>query len=52
MIAGRSNDPDGVRRARGTAYEYLDRRTTDDPWWTRWISPKAVDSATVAPGSP
>ncbi|MFG2415584.1 hypothetical protein [Streptomyces goshikiensis] len=46
MIAGRSNAPDGVRRARATAYEYLDRRTTDDPWWTRWISPEAVDSAT------
>ncbi|MFE3788064.1 XRE family transcriptional regulator [Streptomyces goshikiensis] len=46
VIAGRGNDPDGVRRARATASEYLDRRTTDDPWWTRWISPEAVDSAT------
>ncbi|MGW7313169.1 XRE family transcriptional regulator [Streptomyces sp. NPDC054854] len=46
VIAGRSNNPDGVRRARATAIEYLDRRTPDDPWWTLWISPEAVDSAT------
>ncbi|GHD83398.1 hypothetical protein GCM10010336_75020 [Streptomyces goshikiensis] len=46
VIAGRSHDPDGLRSAREAAYEALARRTTDDPWWSQWLSPAAIDAAT------
>lgn len=46
-IAGRRGDIDGVERASAHAHEQLQDASHDDqPWWTQWLTPTAVDGAT------
>ncbi|MFE2943345.1 XRE family transcriptional regulator [Streptomyces sp. NPDC059255] len=46
FAAGRRRDTDALRRARDTAHDQLERAGNDDPWWSAWLSHRAVDSAT------
>ncbi|MFI7025172.1 hypothetical protein ACIBMZ_20890 [Micromonospora sp. NPDC049900] len=46
-IAGRRGDVDAVQRASARAHDLLDNaRLGDQPWWSQWLTPAAVNGAT------
>ncbi|MFD7499562.1 XRE family transcriptional regulator [Streptomyces sp. NPDC059850] len=46
FAAGRRGDAEAVRRARDTAHEQLQITGGEEPWWSLWLSPHAIDATT------
>ncbi|MEU2901035.1 XRE family transcriptional regulator [Streptomyces sp. NPDC001273] len=46
FAAGRRGDTDALSSARDRGHELLQDAGTDGPWWSRWLTPHALDAAT------
>ena len=45
-LAGQMGDTEALRRADNQTREHLTNATSEEPWWTLWLGPSAVDAQT------